>query len=347
MNPDDPRELLIRHRRYLARRGGMPFPLSAAQDHPHTPEARPSRELMAAVECDLAWLAQPGHHLVTMADDDYPDQLAETRDPPPVLFAAGNRAALAQLPRVAIVGARKASRYGMKQAAIIAETLARHDVTVISGLATGIDAAAHEGALAGGGITVAVLGNGCDEIYPRRNWRLAERIVSNGLVMSELPTRMPALPRNFPRRNRIVTGLCAVTLVVEAAERSGSLVSARLALDEGREVMAVPGLVTNPQARGCHRLIREGALLIESAQDVLDELGLGESETVSLRMGSGPALSPDQEAILGCLDGEPLSLDLIAAQLDLDVESLSVNLVMLEVLGFVVSEGGRYVISPG
>lgn len=298
--------------------------------------------LKREVEQDISWLSAEDHHLILLQDDDYPAALKQIHDPPFFLFAAGDRSVLTSYDeRVAIVGARKASGYGLKQAMSIAETLARHSVLVVSGLALGIDAAAHEGALAAGEATVAVLGTGCEQVYPRRHWRLAERIQQSGLLLSEFPLRSPALPAHLPRRNRIVTGLSSATVVIEAALKSGSLISAKLALAEGREVMAVPGLVTNQQARGCHQLIRDGALLIESADDVLKELGIGTGDSLDLSLGV-QGLTPDQEKLLDLLQAGPVSMDTLLSDLELPIEDLTVALVMLEVMGLVHSEGGRF-----
>jgi DNA processing protein len=298
--------------------------------------------LKREVERDLSWLSTEDHHLILLQDDDYPAALKQIHDPPFFLFAAGDRSVLTSYDeRVAIVGARKASGYGLKQAMSIAETLARHSVLVVSGLALGIDAAAHEGALAAGEATVAVLGTGCEQVYPRRHWRLAERIQQSGLLLSEFPLGSPALPAHFPRRNRIVTGLSSATVVIEAALKSGSLISAKLALAEGREVMAVPGLVTNQQARGCHQLIRDGALLIESADDVLKELGIGTGDSLDLSLGV-QGLTPEQEKLLDLVRAGPVSMDTLLSDLELPIEDLTVALVMLEVMGLVHSEGGRF-----
>lgn len=298
--------------------------------------------LKLEVEQDVNWLLPEEHHLILLQDDDYPACLKQIHDPPFFLFGVGDRTVLTRYAeRVAIVGARKASQYALKQAMSIAETLGRYSVLVVSGLALGIDAAAHEGALAAGEATVAVLGSGCDQIYPRRHWRLAERIQENGLVLSEFPLRTPARPAHFPRRNRVVTGLSKATVVVEAALKSGSLISAKLALAEGREVMAVPGLVTNQQARGCHQLIRDGASLVESGEDVLKELGIGPGDTLDLSLAV-QGLTPEQERLLDLLEAGPVSMDALLSDLELSIEDLTVAIVMLEVMGLVHSEGGRF-----
>lgn len=295
--------------------------------------------LMKAAEADLRWLEAKDHHLVLMGNADYPECLAEIYEPPPLLFARGNLECLSNpAQRIAMVGARKASHHGLKQAERMASDIACSGITVVSGLALGIDAACHEGALDAGGTTIAVLGIGCDAVYPRRNWRLADRVARSGLILSEFPTGIHAIPANFPRRNRIVIGLCLGTLVIEAALRSGSLVSARLASAEGREVMAMPGLVTNAQARGCHQLIREGATLVESSADVFRELGL-EADS---RLNFSASLEPEQWAVLESLSSGPQSIDSLLATHTCPVEELTVTLVSLEVLGLITSNAGRY-----
>ena len=300
-----------------------------------------TRQLEQQVATDIDWLVAEGHHLVSIGDPDYPSCLKETYDPPCLLFAAGAREALMNEQRVAIVGSRKASSYGLNMAQKIAGDLTTAGVTVVSGLALGIDAAAHEGVLAARGSTLAVLGSGCDVVYPKRHWRLAERLQETGLLLSEFPLGTPARAAHFPRRNRIVTGLCRATLVVEAARESGSLVSARLAASEGRDVMAVPGLATNPQARGCHQLIRDGALLIEKSTDVLRELGLSAEASLDNLPGE-PALEPSQRKLLACFDRGPMSIDTLAENIDFSIEELTVALVSLEVMGYIHSEGGLY-----
>jgi DNA processing protein len=337
--------LLALHRLLLNKPGGMLEAMAGTADASLVLQGLRipgTKDALKEAEGDLNWLQASDHHLIRYTDDDYPGRLKEIWNPPYLLYASGHRNAFYKTDQaVAVVGARKASSYGLKQAAAIAEELGRRDVTVVSGLALGIDAAAHEGALLGHGTTIAVLGTSCDDIYPKRNWRLAERIQSHGLIISEFPLGTPAYPANFPRRNRIVTGLAVATVVVEAALKSGSLISARLAGSEGREVMAVPGQVTNPQSRGCHQLIRDGATLIETASDILRELGI-EGE-ISLQMGShGHDLSPDQLILMEMLAQGPQSIDMLMDRVELCIEDLTVGLVSLEVLGLIFSEGGRY-----
>lgn len=305
----------------------------------------PEQERAAArhlAERDARWLEQPGHDLVFFHDAAYPEVLKEIDDPPAALWMIGDRRRLADLSfNVAIVGSRKASQYGRHQALQLATELCRQGAIVTSGLALGIDAAAHEGALVAEGVTLAVLRSGCDEVYPRRHWRLAERIRETGLILSEFPTGTQAYPENFPRRNRIVTGLSQGVVVVEAGLRSGSLVSARLALSQGREVMAVPGPVTQANARGCHQLIKDGAALVESSEDVLRSLG--RLEDALLSCGSVNCdLSPEEHTLLAELSRNPSSIDELVSVLGQAVDEVTVNLVSLEVMGHIFSEGGIY-----
>ena len=238
--------------------------------------ASPSAELEALIERTQAWVLQAGNHVVTLADARYPAALLETADPPPLLYVKGRVSLLASA-NVAIVGSRNATAQGRIDARRFAEALAAA-VTVVSGLALGIDAAAHEGALAAGAIggsTIAVIGTGADIVYPSAHRALAHRIVEHGALVSELPLGTTAAAHHFPRRNRIIAGLSRGVLVIEAAARSGSLITARLASECGRDVFAVPGSIHSPLAKGCHQLIRQGAKLVDSVADVLDELGMG------------------------------------------------------------------------
>lgn len=231
-------------------------------------------ELASAIEATLAWAADPEHHLITLDDAAYPALLLEIHDPPPLLYVVGDPACLSR-PAVAIVGARNATPGGLDNARAFARTLARMGWCVVSGLAAGIDAAAHEGALEvgqEGAGTVAVMGTGADIIYPARNRALARRIAVHGALVSEYALGMPALPHQFPRRNRLVAGLTRGVLIVEAAVQSGSLITARLAADAGREVFAIPGSIHSPLSRGCHALLRQGAKLTETAHDIVSEL---------------------------------------------------------------------------
>lgn len=227
----------------------------------------PDQAILAA----LAWAEQPGHHLLTLADANYPSSLLTTDDPPLILYVRGRVELLSQ-PMFAVVGSRNATAQGERDAEAFSAALVAAGLTVVSGLALGIDAAAHRGGLSSSAGTVAVVGTGVDRLYPARNADLAREIVNLGAIVSEFPLGTPALASNFPRRNRIIAGLGLGCLVVEAALRSGSLITARLAAEAGREVFAIPGSIHSPLTRGCHQLIRQGAKLVESAQDILEEL---------------------------------------------------------------------------
>lgn len=241
----------------------------------------PSAELAAAIDAAIAWAEQPQHHILTLADTSYPAGLLEIHDPPLVLYVVGDLQRLA-LPAIAIVGSRSATPGGCDNAHAFAQHLAQAGWCVVSGLATGIDAAAHEGALAAGAEgagTIAVIATGADLVYPARHRELAHRIAAQGAIVSELPLGTRAERYQFPRRNRLIAGLARGVLVVEAALQSGSLITARLAGELGREVFAIPGSIHSPLARGCHALIRQGAKLTETAEDILSELGMAAGTT--------------------------------------------------------------------
>jgi DNA processing protein len=230
------------------------------------------------IAATLEWLADPAHQMLTLADEAYPDLLRQIDDPPPVIYLIGNPLLLHQ-PQLAVIGSRNPTPSGQENAREFARTLASAGLCITSGLAVGVDGAAHEGALASGN-TIAVLGTGPDRIYPAAHQELAHRIAEQGLLVTEFPPGVQARAENFPRRNRIISGLSVGTLVVEAALRSGSLITARLALEQGREVFAIPGSIHNPQARGCHGLIRQGAKLVESAQDTARQMLLSMEQGV-------------------------------------------------------------------
>ena len=303
----------------------------------------------AAVRQDMDWLRQPGHHLLTLDHPLYPRLLGETADPPPLLFVNGDPLLLSS-PQLAIVGSRNPSASGRRTALDFAHCLAQSGITVTSGLAVGIDGASHQGALDGGGRTLAVTGTGPDRLYPSRHMELARRIAGHGALVTEFPPGTPPRRGHFPRRNRIIAGLSLGTLVVEAALHSGSLITARLAADQGREVFAIPGSIHNPLARGCHWLIRQGAKLVETAQDVLEELAplLGElrvpaPEELPAENRNGPAWDADYRKLLGNLGFDPLPIDLLIRRSGLTADAVSSMLLVLELEGFVSSSpGGRY-----
>jgi len=296
------------------------------------------------------WLAETGHHLVTLADPDYPPLLREITDAPIALFLAGDRAVLGR-PQLAIVGSRNPTPVGRETAHAFARSLAGAGMVITSGLARGIDAAAHEGALDAGATTIAVAGTGLDRVYPAAHRVLAHRIAQQGALVSEFPLGTPPLPENFPIRNRILSGLSLGVLVVEAAARSGSLITARLAVEQGREVFAIPGSIHSPQARGCHRLIRQGAKLVETAQDIIEELGplstfvAGSNGTPSDRTDADSALALDDGLgdLLGQIGYEPTLIDTLVERSGLTADAVSSMLLALELKGLVLAcAGGRY-----
>jgi DNA processing protein len=302
----------------------------------------------AGVDRDLAWAAQPGNHVVTLADPTYPALLREIPAAPVLLFVHGHPAVLS-LPQLAIVGSRNPTEGGRRTTRDFAAHLAGAGIVVTSGMALGVDAAAHEGALEAGGLTVAVTGTGLDRVYPARHRELAHRVAHGGALVSELPPGTPPIPANFPRRNRIVSGLSLGTLVTEASLQSGSLITARLATEQGREVFAIPGSIHNPLARGCHALIRQGAKLVETAQDIVDELPallghLAAGEALG-REGADPAsgLAEDHRRLLELMGFDPVSPDELASRSGWAIAEVSSTLLLLELQGWVSSHpGGRY-----
>jgi DNA processing protein len=292
--------------------------------------AAPAPELQAAIQATERWLAlDPAHALLTLADAAYPQALLTTADPPAVLFAIGDPGLLNR-PALAIVGSRSASQQGAANAGAFALHLARAGLTIVSGLALGIDAAAHRGALkalADGGTssTIAVVGTGVDVIYPPSNRALTLEVRARGVVISEFPLGLPGIAHNFPRRNRLIAGLARGVLVVEAALHSGSLITARLAAEMGREVFAIPGSIHSPTARGCHRLIRDGAKLVESAQDILDELRIDAAPAAA--RATRPAA---QGALLDALGFDPVDLDTLVLRTGRSAGRLTAELLELE-----------------
>ena len=313
-----------------------------------------SHDAAAAVEAAQAWAAEPGNRIVTLADADYPQALLRTDDPPVLLYVKG-RAELLNRPAVAIVGSRSATKQGEANAEAFAAALSGAGLTVVSGLALGIDAAAHRGALRGPGSTVAFIGTGADRIYPARNAPLTREIAEQGCVVSEFPLGMAALAGNFPRRNRLIAGIALGCLVVEAAEKSGSLITARLALDAGREVFAIPGSIHSPLAKGCHQLIKQGAKLVEKAADILEELRWERSAGAVPPKGTSCGASPgttfsetppesaEQAAVLELLGHDPSSLDILSDRSGLTPAHLLAILLPLELEGRVAQlPGGLY-----
>ncbi|WP_374406559.1 DNA-processing protein DprA [Hydrogenophaga sp.] len=286
--------------------------------------------LQAQLDRLMDWLACDDHHLVTLGDPHYPASLLQTSDPPLMLYVQGRIDTLAHPRQLAIVGSRNPTPQGENNAREFARSLAQADVCIVSGLALGIDGAAHAGALDGGGSTIAVVGTGLDTVYPKRHEALARRIAGHGAIVSEYPLGTPPLAANFPQRNRIIAGLSQGTLVVEAAVRSGSLITARLAGEQGREVFAIPGSIHAPQSRGCHALIRQGAKLVESAQDILEDLRL-----VTPSSAATPADVPvaEEDSLLDAMGFDPVGLDALQARTGLDTARLQARLLELELEG--------------
>ena len=311
--------------------------------------------LKAGVEADLAWRdAASNRYIISRADERYPALLANIADPPAVLFVRGDPDIL-HSPQIAMVGARHATPTGTETAHDFAAHLAAMGLTVTSGLALGIDAAAHEGALLGSGQTLAIMATGPDRLYPRQNIELADRIVEHGAIITEMPVGTPVQRGLFPRRNRIISGLSLGVLVVEAGKKSGALGSARCAHEQAREVLAIPGSIHNPVARGCHALIREGARLVESVNDVIEELrGPAERMTTQLNTQAStpviappetthPALDADYQAVLDALGHGPVGFDKLLERLGLTPDILSSMLLNLELKGRVAPcSGGQY-----
>lgn len=296
-----------------------------------------------AQDLDLAleWAAQPDNHIVTLADTAYPQALLAAADPPVLLYAKG-RVELLNRPALAVVGSRNATKQGEATAAAFAAALSGAGLTIVSGLALGIDAAAHRGALDGRGSTIAVIGTGADRIYPSRNEPLAREIAERGLIVSDFPIGTPAMAANFPRRNRLIAGLSRGCLVVEAAERSGSLITARLAAEAGLDVFAIPGSIHSPLSKGCHKLIRQGAKLVERAEDILEELRWEAVVAAAAPTTSAPA-DPEAERLLEGMGYDPCNLDTLADRTGLTAERLLAMLLPLELDGHVAQlPGGRY-----
>jgi DNA processing protein len=288
----------------------------------------------------LSWLAQPDASLVAWDDTDYPPALLEIGDAPPVFYCLGRRDLLA-CPALAIVGSRNATPQGCADAEAFAAALAASGLTIVSGLALGIDAAAHRGALAQPGSTVAVVGTGLDRVYPARNRDLAHELAACGALISEFAPGTPPLPANFPRRNRLISGLARGVLVVEATLSSGSLITARFAAEQGREVFALPGSIHSPFSKGCHRLIRDGAKLVETAQDILDELEFPALAPVAATpAGRGAGSDPTAAAILAELGHAPVDVDTVVARCGESAATVLAALTTLELDGLVASLPG-------
>lgn len=330
------------------------------------------------IEQAFAWAQQPNQHIITLFDEEYPFLLRQISTAPPVLFVKGYVESLS-LPQIAIVGSRDYSPYGEYWAGQFAEQLTQHNLAVTSGLAIGIDGFAHKKVVEQQGITIAVLGSGLNQVYPARHKKLAEQIVDlGGALVSEFSPNQPPMAENFPRRNRIISGLSLGTLVIEATINSGSLITARYALEQGREVFALPNAVQNPYAQGCHKLIKEGALLVESVTDILDAIAYQrqpqqvalfedekpkvvqavkktenfaktplpcqQSERQAKSVKNLPNLTACQQQIYQQLSLEPIPVDNLAKTLQIPVEALLVELLGLELSGVIKQVSGGYVI---
>jgi DNA processing protein len=289
------------------------------------------------IEADLSWQEQKNHHLLTWFHPNYPKLLKEIHDPPPVLYAKGDLSSFDKA-SVAIVGTRKPSISGSENAKRFAYELANYSISIVSGLALGIDAKAHQGCLEAQGKTIAVMGTGIDCIYPRQHRELAEKIGEKGLLLSEFPLKTAPMAGHFPRRNRIISGLSLATLVIEAAIRSGSLITARLALEQNRDVLAVPGSIHNPQARGCHYLLQQGAKLVTSSKDILDELGFEATKEAK----KPTTLASDDKNLVKFIGFELTTVDQIVIRSSLDVQEVACGLATLELEGRIKAVPGGY-----
>src|SRR5688572_8167824 len=326
-----PEQVLSRKRSELAA-----FAPAAALD------ALDSEAVHAAVKHALDWARVAGHHVVTLADEGYPKALLEIADPPALLYAVG-RVELLRAPCFAIVGSRNATAQGESNAETFAQALSNAGLVIVSGLALGIDAAAHRGGLAGAASTIAVLGTGVDVVYPRRNAELAKAVAARGLLLSEFPLGTAPAAHPFPRRNRLISGLARGCLVVEAALASGSLITARAAAEQGRDVFAIPGSIHSPLSKGCHALIKSGAKLVESADDVLSELSGFRPSGYASTTAAEPTTSSGHGALLAHMGHDPVDVDALCLRAGMSAEQVSSELLRLELAGQVAAlPGGLY-----
>lgn len=307
-------------------------------------QIKPLSERQTDPSADLRWLEAKDHHLILWGDPDYPGLLNEIANPPPLLFIRGDKSILNH-PQLAIVGSRNPTRGGLENARAFASHLARAGLGITSGLAIGIDGASHEAALDTNGLTIAVAATGLDQVYPARHRGLADRIAASGAIVSEFPIGVRPQAEHFPRRNRIISGMSIGTLVIEAAQRSGSLITARNAGEQGREIFAVPGSIHNPLARGCHRLIRQGAKLVETAEDILEELGpLLSPDLHSSKPAEQPAIptsiNPQHEELLKHIDYDPTPINVIISRSGLTPEAVSSMLLIMELNNQIAAEAG-------
>ena len=334
---------LAAQRALLAAFGTPEEALASPRDHlAALIEAEPADLLLQGPEPELlertlGWIDRPGHHLLTLNDAAYPAMIREIHDPPLVLYAMG-RLELLQSDAFAIVGSRSATPQGARDAEEFARVLSDAGLCIVSGLALGIDAAAHRGGLAGGASTIAVMGTGPDRLYPPPNRALAREILERGCVLTEFAPGMPPLPGNFPRRNRLISGLSRGVLVVEGARKSGSLSTAQSAIDQNREVFAMPGSIHSPQSKGCHQLIKEGAKLVECAADILADLGLA----APARMIQQELTILEAHPLLDEMGFDPVTVDQLANRTGRQAAAICAGLSQLEIEGRIAAIPGGW-----
>jgi DNA processing protein len=327
----DPQRILDAGRAALARHVPARIATALSKDVP-----------LGAMDAARHWLDDPANRIVSFAAPDYPRQLRQIADPPPLLYVKG-RYELLSMPALAVVGSRNATAQGVANAEAFAQALSDAGLVIVSGLALGIDSAAHRGGLAGASGSIAVVGTGLDIVYPARNRPLAHELAARGALVSEFPLATAGRPENFPRRNRVISGLSLGCLVVEAAVGSGSLITARSALDQGREVFAIPGSIHSPLAKGCHALIKQGAKLVESAADILEELRLPARPGMSQTTPAGGLASRLPAKFLQALGFDPFGPDLLAARTGMSAAEISALLTELEIEGIIAAlPGGRF-----
>ncbi|MDO9191281.1 MAG: DNA-processing protein DprA [Undibacterium sp.] len=300
-------------------------------------------EISAQIDLTREWCQSADNHLLTLADAAYPKSLLDIADPPILIYVKG-RVELLTSTSIAVVGSRNATAQGINNAEKFSETLSHSGLTISSGLAAGIDAAAHQGGLRGAGSTIAVIGTGADIVYPARNRGLAHLIADNGCIVSEYSLGMPAIAANFPRRNRIISGLAKGVLVIEAAAKSGSLITARMAAEQGRDVFAIPGSIHSPLSKGCHQLIKQGAKLVDSAQDILDEMRFTpQVKNVKPVASSATLQSESDDWLLTALGYDPVHVEVLVARTGRDIASLTGQLLERELEGKLESLPGGFV----
>ena len=300
-----------------------------------------------SIQVALEWAGKDRNYLVCYESRHYPSLLREVDAAPPILFVRGSLSSLGRR-HFAVIGSRSATIYGKRNAYWMAQELSKAGLQICSGLASGIDSKAHEGALDSGAKTIAVIGTGIDRVYPSQNKKLAQRIVENGALISEFPIGTPPYSSNFPRRNRIISGLASGTLVVEANTKSGSQITARLAMEQNRDVFAIPGPIASPHSRGCHHLIKQGAKLVEEPADILEELGVvqqGLRSTSEDTCAGAPGTKSDMVSrfvSLKAIDHQGCLFQAIQGECELSIPELNAELIKLEAAGLIRQEGGRY-----